>query len=235
MLSSMSVAPALKTSLKSPGEPPSPQSGPGLPDEKTGMIPAARQAWTVAQVERVVGTAAPRVVDDVGPLGRVGVVAVEVRRGEDPLAGGEERFLAAAEVLAALGRDPARAGRDAGVGRERAGAVAADHRAHRVGAMADVVARLAAADAGRVPPVVVMGERAVAVVAAVLVDERRVGEVDAGVDAGDDDALAEDALRPCLGRADLGDAPLGVAAGGLDAALDGTGLTSGYFFARGPL
>jgi hypothetical protein len=45
----MSVAPELKTSRKSPGEPPSPQNGPGLPDEKIGMMPAARQAWTVAR------------------------------------------------------------------------------------------------------------------------------------------------------------------------------------------
>ena len=49
MSSSMSVAPALKTSRKSPGEPPSPQKGPGLPDEKTGMIPAARHAWTTVR------------------------------------------------------------------------------------------------------------------------------------------------------------------------------------------
>ena len=49
MSSLMSVAPALNDSRKSPGEPPSPQNGPGLPDEKTGMIPAARQAWTVSR------------------------------------------------------------------------------------------------------------------------------------------------------------------------------------------
>jgi hypothetical protein len=87
--------------------------------------------------------------------------------------------------------------------------------------VADVVARLAAARAGPVPPVVVVGEAAVAVVAAVLVDERGVGEVDAGVDAGDDDALAEDALVPRAGRADLLDAPLRVAARLLDDDLAG--------------
>ena len=49
MRSSLSVAPTLKVSSKSPGEPPSPQNGPGLPEEKTGMMPAARQAWTVSR------------------------------------------------------------------------------------------------------------------------------------------------------------------------------------------
>ena len=49
MTSLLSVAPADRTSGKSPGEPPWPQSGPGLPDENTGKIPAARQAWTTSR------------------------------------------------------------------------------------------------------------------------------------------------------------------------------------------
>ena len=47
--SALSVAPAEMTSGKSPGEPPSPQAGPGLPDENTGMIPEARQALTISR------------------------------------------------------------------------------------------------------------------------------------------------------------------------------------------
>ncbi len=49
MLSPSSVAPTLITSTALPGEPALPQPGPALPAAKTGMIPAARQAWTVAR------------------------------------------------------------------------------------------------------------------------------------------------------------------------------------------
>ena len=63
--------------------------------------------------------------------------------------------------------------------------------------------------AGGVEPVVVVVERAVAVVAAVLVDERRVVELHTGVDVGDRDALAGDAeLGPHVVGVDVGDAPL---------------------------
>ena len=62
---------------------------------------------------------------------------------------------------------------------------------------------------GRVEPVVVVVEGAVAEVAAVLADQRRVVELDAGVDVGDDDALAADAeLGPDVVGVDVGDAPL---------------------------
>jgi hypothetical protein len=55
-----------------------------------------------------------------------------------------------------------------------------------------------------------VGEGAVAVVAAVLRDECRVVVLDAGVDAGDDDAFAGDAeLVPDGGGVDVRDAPSG--------------------------
>ncbi len=54
-----------------------------------------------------------------------------------------------------------------------------------------------------------MGEGPVAVVAAVLLDERGVVVLDAGVDRGDDDALAVDALGPQLGGADVLEVPRG--------------------------
>src|SRR5204863_3167920 len=59
-----------------------------------------------------------------------------------------------------------------------------------------------------VPPAVVMVEAAAANVAAVLRDERRVGELHAGVEAGDDDPLAGESGGPHVGRTDLGDVPL---------------------------
>src|SRR5205823_5831418 len=122
----------------------------------------------------------------------------------------------AAEVLAALGRHPLRARRYAGVRRERAGAVAAGDRAHGVRPVADVVARLAGAGIRRVPPVVVVGEGPVVVVAAIVADEGWVGEVDAGVDRADDDPRARDPFGPDLVRTDLGDAPLRVPGRGQD-------------------
>ena len=91
--------------------------------------------------------------------------------------------------------------------------VAARDRAHRVRPVADVVARLARARLRRVPPVVVVGERPVVVVAAVVADERGMGEIDAGVDRADDDAGAGVAAFPDLIGADLRDTPLRVASG----------------------
>ena len=139
-----------------------------------------------------------------------GVVPVEVGRSEDELTRRQQRDVRASEVLAALGRDPRRARRDADVGCERPRAVAADHRAHGVGAVAGVVARLIAADAGGVPPVVIVVERAAAEVAAVLVHEGRMVELNSGVDVRHHDATADDAVRPDVIGADLLHAPLGL-------------------------
>ena len=175
-------------------------------------------------VERVVGAAAPGVVDHVRPAGRVRVVAGQVGRREDELAGGQQRGLGAAQVLTALGRDPARAGGDADVGRERAGAVTARDGAHRVRAVANVVTRLQAADAGRVPPVVVVGESAVPVVAAIAANQGRVRVLDAGVDVRNDDALTQHAIRPGSRCADLRDAPLRVPGCSQDGGPRGNGL-----------
>ena len=177
------------------------------------------------EIERVVGVvAAPRVADKIRNECQIRIVSRHVRRGDDELARRQERLARAAEVLAALGRDPLRAWRDARIRGERAGTVAAGDRAHRVGPVTDVVARLAGARSGRVPPVVVVAECPVVVVAAVVADESGVHEIDAGVDGGHDDAGPGDALGPDLVGADLGDAPLRVAGGGEDRRLDRDGL-----------
>src|SRR4029078_10965987 len=54
-----SGAPTLMTSLRLPGEPAVEQPEPALPAEKTGMIPAARQAWTVAREKWSSGLSLP--------------------------------------------------------------------------------------------------------------------------------------------------------------------------------
>jgi hypothetical protein len=140
-----------------------------------------------------------------------GVLAGQVGRGEDPLPGGQQRGVGAAEVLAALGGDPAGVGGDPDLVGARV-AVVADDRAHGVAAVPDVVAgdqRRAAADLGGVEPVVVVVEGAAAEVAAVLADQRRVVELHPGVDVGDHDAVAAVAKgRPDLRGADAVDVPL---------------------------
>ena len=90
-------------------------------------------------------------------------------------------------------------------------AVVADHRAHRVRAVAVVVARGRAPTHGRrIPPVVVVVEVAAPEVAAVLRDERAVGVEDTGVDVADDDVLAAIVVRqPDLRRVDAVDDELG--------------------------
>ncbi len=209
MRSLLSVAPTLMTSGNRPGVPAVLHPGPGVAGREDRDDPGRAPGLDRGEVERVVGVVvAPRVADDVGALARIGVVPLEVGRGDHELARRQQRALAAVEVLAALGRDPLGAGCHADV-RQRAAEVAADDRSQRVGPVARVVAGHVAADAGRVPPVVVVAERAVVVVAAVVLDERGVGVVDAGVDRRDGDALAGDPLGPDLVGADLGDAPLG--------------------------
>jgi hypothetical protein len=72
-----------------------------------------------------------------------------------------------------------------------------------------VVTRRAVAGVGCVEPVVVVVEGAVTVVAAVLGHQRRVVELDTGVDVRHHDALALDAvLRPDVIGVDVRDAPL---------------------------
>src|SRR5690606_28738548 len=146
---------------------------------------------------------APGVVDDVRTPRRVRVVAVDLGGREDPLARGDQVVVGAG--VAAVGRDPVRAGCDTdlvGV------AVVADHRAHRVRAVTVGVARPDGAGAGDVEPVVVVGEGAVAVAAAVVVHERWVVVLHTGVDVGDGDALAGDAHVPDVVGVDVGDTPL---------------------------
>ncbi len=162
---------------------------------------------------------APRVADDVGSQVRLRVLAVEVGRRHHELARRQERVGRAAVGLAALGRDPRRVRGDADL--VRAGvAVVADHRAHRVRAVAVVVARGRAPAHGRgVPPVVVVVEVAAPEVAAVLRDERAVGVEDTGVDVADDDVLAAIVVRrPDLRCVDPVDAPLHGARGPLPGA-----------------
>jgi hypothetical protein len=160
------------------------------------MIPAV--------VRVVVPVPAPGVVDDVGGFGRIGVVPLPVGGRDHPLAGLQDRFHAGAVVV---GGDPLGAGCDADL---VARAVVADHGAHGVGAVVAEVARRAAATALDVVEVVVVGEGAVAVVAAVLLHECGMVVLDAGVDAGDHDAFAGDAeLIPDAGGVDVLDAPNG--------------------------
>src|SRR5262249_20636436 len=152
---------------------------------------------------QVVLPAAPRVVDHVRVQVRPGVVAAQIGRGHDPLAGGQQRGLRATAELAALGGDPLGARGDADL---VAGSVVADHRAHGVRTVIVVVARhqrRVAADVRRVEPVVVVVELAVAQVATVFAHQCRVVELDAAVDAGDHDALtAYPEVGPDPGRLD---------------------------------
>src|SRR5690606_21869381 len=154
-------------------------------------------------VERVVAAVAgPGVVDHVGGHRRVGVVARGVGGRGYPLPGGQEGLQGRRGARG--GGDPFGAGGDADA---VALAVVADHGAHGVGAVAVLVAGLAAAFAGGVEEVVVVGEGAVAVVAPVPVHERGVVVLHARIDGGDDDALAVDALGPQFGGADLFEVP----------------------------
>src|SRR5262245_41853587 len=88
-------------------------------------------------VPQIATAAAPGVVHDVGVQVGSRVVTSEVGGSYHPLAGGEQRAAGAGTRLTALGGDPLRAGRDADL---VAGAVVADHRAHRVRAVVVVVA-----------------------------------------------------------------------------------------------
>src|SRR5690606_28255402 len=104
---------------------------------------------------------------------------------------------------------------------------------HRVGAVpVGRARRVVGAGAGGVEPVVVVVERAVPVVAAVLRDQRGVVVLHAGVDVGHHDVLAGDAvLLPDVVGVDVVDAPLDrvVGARGGGARLDRirTGVTPG--------
>ncbi len=107
--------------------------------------------------------------------------------------------------------NPARAGRDADL---IAPAVIADDGAHRVRAVAVVIAgfgRIGPAGASpamdRVVPVIVVGGGD-AVVAPVLVDQRRMVPIVAGILPGDDDTLAGVAQRPDVVGVDTLYAPL---------------------------
>src|SRR5690606_9608807 len=93
------------------------------------------------------GRAGPRVADHVGGQRRVGVVAVQVGRRDEPLetfAVGRRRAHPLFHVAAA---NPARARRDADL---VCSAIVADYRAHRVRAVAVVVTRHGRIEAARV-------------------------------------------------------------------------------------
>src|SRR6185436_20329759 len=99
-----------------------------------------------------------------------------------------------------LARDPRRARRHA----DLICALASDHRAGRVRAVLVVVARRGRwTGRRRVPPVVVVIERASALTAPVMFDERGMRKLDTRVEARDDDALAGDTASPDFRRAHL--------------------------------
>ena len=132
-------------------------------------MPAATQASHGRLVARVAAAAAPRVVDDVRAQVRPRVAARSGRSARASTA----RTRAAPTSEQPLVSQPLAAihSRAGATPIWFAGAVVADHRAHGVRAVAVVVARRerrAAADRGRVEPVVVVVEAAAAEVAAVL-------------------------------------------------------------------
>ncbi|OQC39837.1 MAG: hypothetical protein BWX64_01562 [Acidobacteria bacterium ADurb.Bin051] len=151
---------------------------------------------------------APRVVDDIGVEGGVRGARAAGRIGrEHPLAALEQPGVG----RAGTGLAEADAGHPLRL-RRRAdlvgAAVETDHGAHRVGAVIVRGARRGAVVV-RVVPVVVVHERAAALPAAILVDQRVVGVAHAGVDVGDDEAAALVAERPDVGDAHLHQARLG--------------------------
>ncbi len=155
--------------------------------------------------------AVPGVVDHVGGQGRVPLrgVAADGVGGQEELEALDIGGGLSPPVVHVSAADPPRPRRDADP-------PCTDHRPHRVGAVALVVARLGGVrpagvgpvlvDVDGVVPVVVVGDGD-AVPAPVGVDQRRVVPIVAGVLPGDDHPLAGVAQRPDVVGVDPGDVP----------------------------
>src|SRR5690606_30757438 len=146
---------------------------------------------------------APRVVDDVRRLRRVRVGAVQLGGCQHPLTRVDQGSIARA---AAVRGDPRRSGSHADLVLT---AVVTHHGAGDVSAVPVGVGRLARRGACGVIPVVVVGEGAITVVAAVVVHQSGVVVLRTGVDAADHDALPADAeVGPDVVGIDVADAPI---------------------------